>query len=112
GRRGQRDLEERGRAGKIGLRTTEDGFCLSSVLRHYSPLIFAARTTLLHFSVSSAMNLLKVAGGPVKISHPRSTKRLLVFSSLRPASISLLSLSMISGGVPFGATIPYQPFAS
>src|SRR5262249_20348535 len=41
----------------------------------HSALILAARTTLPHFSVSSAMNFPKSAGEPANTAHPRSVRR-------------------------------------
>jgi|SRR5262245_9047175 len=41
-------------------------------LPHQSALMFAARTTLAHFSVSSVMSLLKSPGEPPRIMPPRS----------------------------------------
>src|SRR5262249_31700960 len=69
-------------------------------------------TTFAHFCVSSAMNVPKSADEPVSISPPCSV--LLVFSlgSARPALISLLTLSMPSAGVFFGAPPQYQVLAS
>ena len=65
----------------------------------HSGLMFAARITLPHFSVSSAMNLPKSAGEPESTVPPRSAIRALILGSARPALISLLSLSTISTGV-------------
>src|SRR4051794_23766005 len=45
----------------------------------HSGLIFAARTTLPHFSVSSAMTLPKSAGKPASTVPPISTSRSLIF---------------------------------
>src|SRR5262245_12459311 len=78
------------------------------VLAH-SGLMPASRTTLPHFSVSSAMNLPKSAGEPENTAQPRSVSRSRVLASASAALISLLSFSTISAGVPLGATIPYQP---
>src|SRR5262249_52635920 len=60
-------------------------------------------TTLPHFSVSSTMSLPKSAGEPVSAMPPRSVSRAFILGSATPASISLLSLSMISTGVFLGA---------
>jgi len=80
--------------------------------RHHSGLMLAARITLPHFSVSSAMSLLKSAGEPGNGVSPRSASRAFIFASARPALTSLLSLPMISAGVPVGTPIPYQLLAS
>src|SRR5262245_33272592 len=69
-------------------------------------------TTLPHFSVSSTMSLPKSLGEPVSAMPPRSASRAFIFESATPASISLLSLSMISTGVFLGAPTPNQPLAS
>jgi hypothetical protein len=70
----------------------------------YSGFISAARITLPHFSVSSAMNLPKLAGEPANTIAPRSATRAFSLGSARPALISLLSLSTISAGVFLGLT--------
>ena len=62
----------------------------------HSGLILAARITLAHFSVSSAMNLLKPAGDNANTVPPKSAIRAFSLGSARPALISLLSLSMSS----------------
>src|ERR1700704_4152110 len=68
--------------------------------------------TSAHFRVSFSMNLAKSAGEPAKMSQPRSAKRVLMLGSSSAALICLFSLSTIAGGVPLGATMPYQPLAS
>src|SRR5262245_41296952 len=78
----------------------------------HSGLMLAARITLPHFSVSSAMSLAKSAGEPVSDAPPRSARRTLILGSARPALISLLSFSTISTGVFFGAPMPNQLLAS
>src|SRR5262245_64543726 len=82
-----------------------------SAFRHHSALMLRGRTTLPHFWVSSAMNLPNPAGDSAKTSPP-SARRVLIVGSARPALISLLSFSMISAGVPFGAPTPNQKLAS
>src|SRR5262249_30466378 len=77
-----------------------------------SALTPANFTTLPHFSVSSAMSLPKSLGEPVSAMPPRSASRAFILGSATPASISLLSLSMISTGVLLGAPTPNQPLAS
>jgi hypothetical protein len=64
-----------------------------------SGLIFAARITLPHFSVSSAMSFPKSAGEPASTVLPWSESRALNLGSASAALISLLSLRMISAGV-------------
>src|SRR5262245_6460228 len=78
----------------------------------HSGLMFAARITLPHFSVSSAMSLAKSAGESTSTSPPRSASRALILGSARPALISLLSLSTISVGVFLGAPMPNHWLAS
>src|SRR5215475_8212644 len=80
--------------------------------RPYSGLILAARITLAHFSVSSAMSLLKSEGEPTNAVPPSSTSRDLILGSARPALISWLSRSMISVGVFLGAPIATNALAS
>src|SRR5262245_7917992 len=63
-------------------------------------------TTLPHFSVSSAMSVPKSAGEPTSGVPPRSASRALILGSASAALISLLSLSITSAGVRFGAPIP------
>jgi hypothetical protein len=70
-------------------------------LPRQSGLMLAARITLLHFSVSSAMSFPKSAGEPGSGVPPRSTSRALIVGSARAALISLLSVSTISAGVFF-----------
>src|SRR5207253_2640578 len=80
--------------------------------RPYSGLMLAARITLPHFSVSSAMSLAKSAGESASTSPPTSASRALSLGSARPALISLLSFSTISAGVFLGAPTPYHVGAS
>src|SRR5215471_861645 len=79
---------------------------------HPSGLMLAARITLPHFSVSSAMSLPNSAGVIGVGSTPTSKSRAFSFVSARPALTSLLSLSTMSGGVLLGAPTPYHPAAS
>jgi hypothetical protein len=77
----------------------------------HSALMLAARITLPHFSVSSTMNL---PNSTIVIDFgtlPTWANRAIILGSLRPASISLWSLSMISAGVFFGATRPFHTAA-
>src|SRR5262249_43635950 len=78
------------------------------VLPDQSALTPANFTTLPHFSVSSTMSLPKSLGEPVSAMPPRSASRAFILGSATPASISLLSLSMISTGVLLGAPTPNQ----
>src|SRR6516165_6979733 len=78
---------------------------------HYG-LMLAAKITLPHFMVSSAISLAKSAGEPASTVPPRSASRDFILGSARAALISLLSLSAISVGVFLGAPMPYQPLAS
>src|SRR5216683_5744871 len=77
-----------------------------------SALTPANFTTLPHFSVSSTMSLPKSLGEPVSAMPPRSASRAFILGSATPASISLLSLPMISTGVLLGAPTPNHPLAS
>ena len=78
----------------------------------HSALMLAARITLPHFSVSSAISLAKSADEPGSTVAPRSASRALILGSARAALISLLSLSTIPVGVFLGAPTPYQEVAS
>src|SRR5262249_49854467 len=80
--------------------------------RTHCGLMLAARKTLAHFSVSSAISLPKSAGESASTSPPRSASRALFLGSARAALTSLLSLSTTSAGVAFGAPTPYQVLAS
>src|SRR5262245_43526983 len=73
-----------------------------------SALMFAARITLPHFSVSSAISLPNWAGDPGSGVPPRSARRAFILGSSRAALTSLLSWSTISAGVAFGTPRPYQ----
>src|SRR5262249_13418068 len=74
--------------------------------RPHSALILAARITLPHFSASSLMSLPKSAGEPASAAAPKSASRAFILGSARATFISLFSLSIISGGVFFGAATP------
>jgi hypothetical protein len=78
----------------------------------YSALMLAARMTLLHLSVSSAMSLPNSPGVLPNAVPPRSASRALNLGSARLAFISLLSFSTISLGVFFGAPTPCHALAS
>src|SRR5882724_8741540 len=81
-------------------------------LPDHSGLMPANLTTLLHFSVSSAMNLPKSAGDPGITVPPSSASRALILGSARIALIVVLSLSTMSAGVCLGAPTPYAALAS
>src|SRR5262245_5375987 len=81
-------------------------------LPRQSALMLAARTTLPHFSVSSAMSLPKSAGETTSGVTPKTASRAFILGSARPALISLLSLSTMSTGVFLGMPTPYQLLAS
>src|SRR5262249_10295455 len=78
-------------------------------LRHQSALTPANFTTLPHFSVSSTKSLPKSLGEPVSAMPPRSANRAFILESATPASISLLSLSIISTGVFLGSSGAAHP---
>src|SRR5581483_5052985 len=78
----------------------------------HSALRPANFTTFAHFSVSSATILPKSEGDPAMIMPPSSTSLAFTLGSARPALSSLLSLSMISAGVPLGALAPKKALAS
>src|SRR6266550_7446633 len=69
--------------------------------------------TLVHLSIFSAMNLANSSGefGGTATA-PRSANRCLMFGSSTAALVCLLSVAMISGGVPLGTPKPIQPAAS
>src|SRR5262249_3945373 len=69
-------------------------------------------TTLPHFSVSSARSLPKSAGEPGSVEAPSSANRAYDLGSARTAFTALLTLSMASPGVRFGAPKPYHALAS
>src|SRR5262249_52185605 len=78
----------------------------------HSALMLAARITLPHFSVSSAISLPNWAGDPGSGVPPRSARRAFVLGSSRAALTSLLSWSTISAGVAFSTPRPYQSLPS
>src|SRR5262249_28086010 len=63
----------------------------SGLVHAYSGLMLAARITLAHFAVSSAMSVPKAAGVSANAVPPKSAKRALIFGSASAAAISLLS---------------------
>jgi len=68
--------------------------------------------TLAHFSTSAAMNFPNSAGVIGIDSRPKSSRRAFTLGSEVSATISVLSLSIISVDVPLGAPMPNHPFAS
>src|SRR5215475_12488819 len=70
----------------------------------HSIVIFAARITLPHFSVSSDTSFAKSADEPATTTPPSSANRACALGSARPTLISWLSLSMTAVGVFFGRT--------
>src|SRR6516162_5360143 len=80
--------------------------------RDHSALMLAARITLPHFWVSSAISFPKSAGEPASTVKPRADSLACIFGSARAKLVSRLSLWTISGGVLLGVPIPYQPLAS
>src|ERR1700722_17898825 len=77
--------------------------------RPQSGLMLAARITLAHRSVCSAMSFPKSAGEPPSGVLPRSSRRALTLAFARPAFISPLILSMISIRVFLGTPMPTHP---
>src|SRR5215470_16826449 len=69
-------------------------------------LMLAATITLPHFLVSSEMSLPKSAGEPASGAAPKTASRAWNLGSAMLALTSVLSLSMISTGVFFGAPMP------
>src|SRR5215467_8410962 len=84
----------------------------SSNNRDHSGLRPVNFTTLLHLSVSSAMNRPNSDGDPASGSPPISVNFVLIPGSVRAALISRFNLSMIPTGVFFGAAMPYHWLAS
>src|SRR5262249_28336557 len=78
----------------------------------HSALILAARITLPHFSVSSAISLPKSAGEPASTVPPSSASRAFILGSASAVLISALSFPMISRGVFLGAQRPTHWLAS
>src|SRR6266436_5898392 len=69
-------------------------------------------TTLVHFSVSSAMSLPNSEGEPTSAVPPSSANRAFILGSPNATLISWLSLSMTTAGVRLGAPIPNHALAS
>src|SRR5258707_12648644 len=85
---------------------------VSTARRPHSALMLRARMTLPHFSVSSAMSFPNAADVIDIGSKPKPASRAFMRGSAATALISLLSLSITSAGVSFGAPTPYHPLAS
>ena len=73
--------------------------------RDHSALMLAARMTLPHFSVSSAISFPKSPGEPERTLIPRSANRALTTGLARPALIAWLSVLMTSAGVFLGGKV-------
>src|SRR5262249_16095796 len=78
----------------------------------HSPLMLAARITLPHLSVSSAMSFPNSMSDIGIGSAPSCASRSLIFGSGSPELTSLLSLPMISGDVFFCGPTPHQLLTS
>src|SRR5215471_14303258 len=74
----------------------------------YSGLMPANLTTLPHFSVSSTIRFANSSDVIDNSSAPMSAKRAFNLGSAMAALVSLLSRLTISGGVFFGAPMPYH----
>src|SRR5262245_47582152 len=85
---------------------------IESALPRQFDLMLAATITLPHFLISSEMSLPKSAGEPPSTVPPRLASRALSFGSAMLILTSLLSLSMSSAGVLFGAPMPNHALAS
>src|SRR5260370_39641288 len=79
-----------------------------SRVQDYSALLLAARITLAHFSVSSAMSLPTSAGESAHSPPPSFARCVLILGPARPPLLPLVSLSTISVGAFFGAPLPSQ----
>jgi hypothetical protein len=90
---------------------TEQYWCRKGNAQDHSDFMPANLTTLPNLSVSAVMCLPNSAGEVAKTVPPKSARRALILGSARPALISLLSLLMISTGVPFGNPMPVHPLA-
>src|SRR6476620_598780 len=79
----------------------------------YSGLMPANLITLVHFSIFSAMHLANSFGELGGTANtPRAANLCWMFGSSTAALVCLLSVAMISGGVPLGAPKPIQAAAS
>src|SRR5215510_2769123 len=88
-------------------------YCALHAAPDHSGLMPANLITLVHLSIFSAMNLATSSGefGDTATA-PRSASRCLMLGSSTAALVCLLSVAMISGGVPLGTPKPIQPAAS
>src|SRR5262249_34212198 len=88
------------------------GLPLRNAAALHSSVIPAARTPSPRLSASSAMSF-PTAADVIDIgSTPKPASRALMWASAVTALISVLSLSITSAGVSFGAPTPYHWFAS
>ena len=78
----------------------------------YSAFTLAARITLPHFSVSSAMSLANSEPDSASGVSPSSAMRRAIRASASASLISWFSLPVISAGVLWGATMPTKMLAS
>lgn len=85
---------------------------VSSVLPVQAGLIFAARMSFPHFSVSEITNLPKSVLDPGIVVAPSSAKRVLMVVSRRHALIARFNDSTTPVGVSRGAQTPVHPLAS
>src|SRR5215471_14345713 len=108
---GEKNFQDHADGNPVGWILRYDG-TRANRARHHSALILAARITLPHFSVSSAMSLPKSSGVPPSAVAPSSANRAFILGSARSALISLLSLSTIAAGVFLGAPMPKLTLAS
>src|SRR5215471_4145372 len=101
------------RANRLGLRPVlellrkrSEERDLWNACRDQSSLMPADLVTLAHFSVSSAMSFPNSVGVIGIGTSAKPASRSFILGSARPAVISLLTLSITSAGVPFGAPTP------
>src|SRR5215468_696758 len=96
---------------KIGIAAAMKAMILKIIV-HSQCRLLRAQMTLPHFSVSSAMSLLKSAGEPASAELPKSASCAWKLASARLALTCVFNLLMISAGVVLGAAMPYHPLAS
>src|SRR5262249_27393584 len=107
------EVRFRGQSGPHLLTLSSSPFDSERTVANYcSALMWAARITLPHFSVSVAMSLPKSAGEPRSTVPPRSINRDLILGSSKVELMLLLSILKISSEVPFGAPTPYHDVVS
>src|SRR5262249_28380640 len=75
-------------------------------------VMFAARTTFSHLSISDATYAPNSSGVNTLGVVAPSGRRFLTTGSTRPALISRLSRAMMSGGVPRATPTPHHEFAT